>query len=132
MNSSGRFIWFPTSLWPAVATAVLLLAGCKPGSDPPAAHAAPPQVGVVTIHAQPVILTSELPGRTTAYRIADVRPQVNGLVLSRLFTEGDDVTAGQQLYQIDASPYQASLGQCQSGRAEGPRECHLRPPHGRA
>ncbi len=109
MNSSGRFIWFQTSLWPAVTTAVLLLAGCKPGNDPPAVHAAPPQVGVVTIHAQPVILTSELPGRTTAYRIADVRPQVNGLILSRLFTEGDDVTAGQQLYQIDPSPYQASL-----------------------
>jgi membrane fusion protein (multidrug efflux system) len=109
VNSSGRFIWFQTSLWPAVTTAVLLLAGCKPGNDPPAVHAAPPQVGVVTIHAQPVILTSELPGRTTAYRIADVRPQVNGLILSRLFTEGDDVTAGQQLYQIDPSPYQASL-----------------------
>jgi membrane fusion protein (multidrug efflux system) len=92
-----------------VTVAVLLLAGCKPGSDPPAVHAAPPQVGVVTIHAQPVILSSELPGRTTAYRIAEVRPQVNGLILSRLFTEGDDVTAGQQLYQIDPSPYQASL-----------------------
>jgi len=109
VNSIRRFIWFQSSLWSAVTTAVLMLAGCKLGSDPPAVHAAPPQVGVVTIHAQPVILTSELPGRTTAYRIADVRPQVNGLVLSRLFTEGDDVTAGQQLYQIDPAPYQASL-----------------------
>jgi len=109
VNSIRRFIWFQSSLWSAVTTAVLMLAGCKLGSDPPAVHAAPPQVGVVTIHAQPVILTSELPGRTTAYRIAGVRPQVNGLVLSRLFTEGDDVTAGQQLYQIDPAPYQASL-----------------------
>jgi membrane fusion protein (multidrug efflux system) len=109
VNSIRRFIWFQSSLWSALTTAVLMLAGCKLGSDPPAVHAAPPQVGVVTIHAQPVILTSELPGRTTAYRIADVRPQVNGLVLSRLFTEGDDVTAGQQLYQIDPAPYQASL-----------------------
>ena len=84
------------------------LSGCKKqqaARQPPP----PPEVGVVTIHAQPVSLTSELPGRTSAFRSADVRPQVNGLILKRLFTEGDDVKQGQQLYQIDPAPYQAAL-----------------------
>ncbi len=87
---------------------VFALAGCKKqqaARQPPP----PPEVGVVTIHSQPVSLTSELPGRTSAFRAADVRPQVNGLILKRLFTEGDDVKQGQQLYQIDPAPYQAAL-----------------------
>ena len=58
---------------------------------------------------RPVSLTTELPGRVSAYRIAEVRPQVNGVVLKRLFKEGDLVGAGQQLYQIDPAPYQAAL-----------------------
>jgi membrane fusion protein (multidrug efflux system) len=109
MITPGRIAWLLMWPWLTVTTAVLLLAGCKPQSDPPPPHHAPTAVGVVTIHAEPVLLTSELPGRTSAYRIADVRPQVNGLILARLFTEGDDVKAGQQLYQIDPAPYQAAL-----------------------
>src|SRR5580704_18635926 len=84
----------------------LLAAGC-------AKHAAPtppkPAVTVVDLHAGPVSLTTELPGRTSAYRVAEVRPQVNGVVLKRLFKEGDLVAAGQQLYQIDPAPYEATL-----------------------
>jgi membrane fusion protein, multidrug efflux system len=87
----------------------LLLVGCK--DQKAASNAAPPpaRVGVVTIKAQPVPLTTELPGRVNAARIADVRPQVNGVIQKRLFTEGATVQAGQQLYQIDAAPYEAAV-----------------------
>jgi membrane fusion protein (multidrug efflux system) len=69
----------------------------------------PTEVGVVTLQPQSVDITTELPGRTTAARLAEVRPQVNGIILKRLFTEGAEVKAGQQLYQIDPAPYQAAL-----------------------
>jgi membrane fusion protein (multidrug efflux system) len=62
----------------------------------------------MTVQAQAVPITTELPGRVTAYRTADVRPQVNGIILKRLFVEGSEVKAGQQLYQIDPAPYQAA------------------------
>jgi membrane fusion protein (multidrug efflux system) len=65
-------------------------------------------VSVITLQAQSVPITTELPGRVTAYRTADVRPQVNGIILKRLFVEGGEVKAGQQLYQIDSAPYQAT------------------------
>ena len=67
-----------------------------------------PQVGVVVMHPRAAALTAELPGRTAPYRISDVRPQVSGLVLKRLFVEGSEVKLGQPLYQIDAAPYQAT------------------------
>ena len=84
------------------------LAGCDrkpatPQGPPPAA-----QVGVVTLKAQPVTLTTELPGRTTAFLTADVRPQVNGVIIKRIFVEGADVEAGEQLYRIDPATYQAT------------------------
>lgn len=69
----------------------------------------PPQVGFVTVQAQPVTLTTQLPGRTAPYETSDVRPQVNGLILARLFQEGDTVRQGQPLYRIDPSPYQAAV-----------------------
>jgi membrane fusion protein (multidrug efflux system) len=62
----------------------------------------------VTLAPEKVLLTTELPGRTSPYRIAEVRPQVNGIIQKRLFIEGDQVQAGQQLYQIDPAPYQAA------------------------
>jgi membrane fusion protein, multidrug efflux system len=75
---------------------------------------APPQVGVMTVRPQAVSLTTELPGRVVAYRVAEVRPQVNGVVQRRLFKEGSDVRAGQQLYQIDPAPFQANLESAQA------------------
>lgn len=66
-------------------------------------------VGVVTLKSEHFVLTSDLPGRTTAYRVAEVRPQVNGILEKRLFVEGAEVKAGQQLYQIDDDVYQAAL-----------------------
>ncbi|MFJ5298885.1 efflux RND transporter periplasmic adaptor subunit [Pseudomonas sp. NPDC088368] len=86
-----------------------LLSGCSKKEEAAAAAPPPPQVGVVTIQAQPYTLVSDLPGRTTAYRVAEVRPQVNGIILKRQFTEGTDVKAGQQLYQIDPAVYEANL-----------------------
>ncbi len=61
----------------------------------------------MTLRAQTVTLVTELPGRTAPFRVAEVRPQVNGVILKRLFTEGSQVRAGQQLYQIDPAPFQA-------------------------
>lgn len=69
----------------------------------------PAEVGVVTMHTEPVALQNELPGRVSAVRLAQVRARVNGVVLKRLFREGSDVKAGQPLFQIDASSYQASV-----------------------
>lgn len=76
--------------------------------------AGPPPVSVVTVQPQSVTLTTTLPGRTTAYETSEVRPQVNGLVIARLFTEGDTVRKGQALYRIDPQPY---LAQVASARA---------------
>ncbi|OQR29141.1 efflux transporter periplasmic adaptor subunit [Pseudomonas sp. Bc-h] len=97
-----------TVLVTAVALASLL-SGCSKKDEAAAAAPPPPQVGVVTIQPQPYTLVSDLPGRTTAYRVAEVRPQVNGIILKRQFTEGTDVKAGQQLYQIDPAIYEANL-----------------------
>ena len=79
-----------------------------------------PEVATVTVARQQVLLTTELPGRTSPFRIAEIRPQVNGLIQKRLFTEGSDVKAGQELYQIDPAPFQAALDNAKAalGRAE--------------
>jgi membrane fusion protein, multidrug efflux system len=79
-----------------------------------------PEVATVTVARQSVLLTTELPGRTSPFRIAEIRPQVNGLILKRLFTEGADVKEGQELYQIDPAPFQAALDNAKAalGRAE--------------
>lgn len=96
-----------------VALAAISLAAC--GKAPATSSAAPTQrvreVGVVTLKAERVTLTAELSGRTNPFAIAEVRPQISGLVLKRLFNEGANVTAGQALYQIDASTYQAARDQ---------------------
>ncbi|HRL92678.1 MAG TPA: efflux RND transporter periplasmic adaptor subunit [Pseudomonas sp.] len=89
-----------------------LLSACK--EEPATAAAPPPKVGVITLQPQAFALTSELPGRTSAYRVAEVRPQVNGIILKRLFTEGREVKAGQQLYQIDPALYAATLKSAQA------------------
>ncbi len=98
--------------------AAVLLTSCSRTQGPPSA--ALPEVATLTVGRRPVVLTMELPGRTCAYRIAEIRPQVNGLIQKRLFTEGADVEAGQELYQIDPAPFQAALDNAQAalGRAE--------------
>lgn len=79
-----------------------------------------PEVATVTVARQRVLLTTELPGRTSPYLIAEIRPQINGLIQKRLFTEGCDVQVGQELYQIDPAPFQAALDNAKAalGRAE--------------
>lgn len=84
-----------------------LLAGCD-GQDNVQQHAQPPQVSVHIVKSAPLAVTTELPGRTDAFRVAEVRPQVSGIILRRNFTEGSDVKAGQSLYQIDPATYQAA------------------------
>ncbi len=91
------------------AAAVLPLAGCEAtkaatqGAPPPAA-----EVGIVTVSSERVVLTTELPGRTSAHLIAEVRPQVNGILVGRDFAEGSEVKAGSMLYLIDPTQYLAT------------------------
>lgn len=102
-----------------VRTATLvLLAGVLAGCNETTAAAPappPPEVSVVTVQPERLAVTTELPGRTAAYRVSEVRPQVTGIILKRLFVEGGEVKGGQQLYQIDPAPYAATLA---SARAE--------------
>lgn len=96
------------------AAAGFMLAGCGPRGPQGAPQMGAPEVGVVLLKAERVVLTSELPGRTEAYRTADIRPQVNGLILKRSFEEGSLVEAGDLLYQIDPAPYQAVYDQAKA------------------
>jgi len=102
-----------------IVLSVVLPGGCdrRPASAPPQALA---EVATVTVQPQQIMLTTDLPGRTSPYRIAEIRPQVNGLILKRLFTEGSDVQAGQELYQIDPAPFQAALDNAEAalGRSQ--------------
>jgi membrane fusion protein (multidrug efflux system) len=95
--------------WMAVLLALALAPdGCGSGhgqQGPPPT----PEVAVVTIAPQQVELTTELPGRTSPYLVAEIRPQVNGIIKKRQFREGSDVKAGQLLYQIDPAPFQVAL-----------------------
>ena len=108
--------------WGVVLMALLgglLLLGCdRQQQSPPPPPV--PEVATVTVQTQQIVLTTELPGRTSAYRIAEIRPQVNGLIQKRLFTEGFDVHAGQVLYEIDPAHFQAALDNAKAalGKAE--------------
>lgn len=106
--------------WSAVALAALL-AGCSP-SNPVAAGPAggmpPAEVGVVTVTPGDVGLITELPGRLEASRVAQVRSRAAGILQKRLFREGSDVKAGQALFEVDASPYQAALASAQASLAK--------------
>lgn len=94
---------------------VCLLAGCEPET---AVTMPDPVVTVQTLVTQPLALEQSLPGRTVAYMISDVRPQVGGIIQQRLFTEGEDVEAGQVLYQIDAASYQAAHDNAKAALAQ--------------
>jgi len=99
----------PVALFGLIA-GMLVLMGCdKKSPDKVIPTPPPPEVSVLSMTPQSVTLTSELPGRTSPYQIAEVRPQVGGIIQERLFTEGADVKAGQVLYQIDSAPYKAAL-----------------------
>jgi len=107
--------------WSVVLVALLgglLLAGCERRQAPPPPPV--PEVAVATVQPRKVMLATELPGRTAPFRIAEIRPQVSGLILKRMFTEGSDVKTGQALYQIDPAPFQAALDNAKAalGRAE--------------
>lgn len=85
---------------------------------PPAASAPPPTpVGIIVVSERPVTLSAELPGRTSPYETSDVRPQVDGIIRARLFTEGDYVRAGQALYQIDPVTYEARVANARAALA---------------
>jgi len=113
MTALRRSPWVAASL-------VLALAACgdkKPDAQAQAAAAPPPEVAVVTVAAERVAITNELPGRLEATRTAQVRARVPGIVQKRLFTEGSDVKAGDVLFRIDPSSLQASLANAQAARA---------------
>jgi membrane fusion protein (multidrug efflux system) len=103
----------------AAAALAVAAAGCGRKQAPPPPPG-PVEVGVVTLAPTPVTLTNELPGRTSAFRVAEVRARVNGIVLKRMFPEGTDVKQGQPLFLIDPAPYQAALegAKAQLARAE--------------
>ncbi|WP_250450460.1 efflux RND transporter periplasmic adaptor subunit [Caballeronia sp. ATUFL_M2_KS44] len=110
-----RFERVPYQLVSA-ATAAMLLAACgqKQSAPPPQT----PEVGVVTLQPTAVPVTTELPGRTSAYLVAQVRARVDGVVLRREFTEGSIVKAGQRLYKIDPAPYIAQLNNAKASLAK--------------
>jgi membrane fusion protein (multidrug efflux system) len=94
-----------------VVLCLATLASCdRAHKDPPAAL---PDVSILSAHAQDVEVVENAPARTNAFRIAEIRPQVSGVILKRMFQEGSDVREGQQLYQIDPSMYQAALDRAQ-------------------
>ncbi len=100
--------------WRALAVLLVLAAaaavsGCDRGAKAAAPPSGPVEVGVVTLEPTPVTLTRDLPGRTSAFRVAEVRARVNGIVLKRLFAEGSEVKEGQPLFLIDPAPYRATL-----------------------
>ncbi len=106
-----------TSLIKLVAALVFILPlyGCRPAAQ--SAQKAAAEVGVVVVRGQNVLLTKELPGRTAAFRLADITPQASGIVLKRAFEEGSFVKAGDLLYQIDPAPYQAAYDQAKAALA---------------
>ncbi|QOW18554.1 efflux RND transporter periplasmic adaptor subunit [Lysobacter ciconiae] len=104
-RSPRRLVFLPLAL-------AITLAAC--GGEPEAQQRPPTPVTVVTLAPETTTLTRELPGRTTAFQIAEVRPQVSGIVAKRLFQEGSMVKAGQPLYQLDNAAYKASAATAQA------------------
>ncbi len=122
MQSGKNNVAFKWTLASMALSSLLLLSSCESGhGQQPPAQAPVPEVATVTIEPQQVELSTELPGRTSAYLVSEIRPQVNGIIQKRMFKEGSDVKAGDLLYQIDPAPFQvahdsakASLGKAQA------------------
>src|SRR6187402_3752064 len=102
------------SMRSGICTLLLLLAACSAGEQ---GDRPPQQVGFVVVRPAAVPVSVTLAGRTVAYETSEVRPQINGLIRRRLFTEGSYVRAGQPLYQIDASLYRAAVNQAEANLA---------------
>lgn len=113
MKKYGEFIILSSMLLLATGA----LTGCNDKGDEKAAMPTP-QVNVFTVKAAPLAVTTELPGRTDAFRVAEVRPQVSGIILKRNFVEGSDIVAGNSLYQIDSATYQAAWNSAQGSLAK--------------
>jgi membrane fusion protein (multidrug efflux system) len=96
----------------------LLLAACTSSREPGELPRPPIEVSIVTLEANPVLLTTELPGRTLAYETAEVRPQVSGIIVARRFDEGQAVKKGQLLYQIDSRLYRAAVDEARANLAK--------------
>ena len=103
-----------------ILAGMLVMTGCKQkgstGGSPPAKSN--PEVGVVVMKSEPITLTMELSGRISPQMVAEVRPQVGGIIQKRLFTEGGDVKAGEALYQIDPAAYQAAYASAKAALAK--------------
>jgi len=107
--------------WAAIGVllaALLSLNGCQKGKGGEGKSAPMPEVATVVVTARAVELDTELPGRTAAYRVAEIRPQVNGIVVKELVQEGSDVAAGQLLYQIDPAPFKVALESAKASLAK--------------
>ncbi|GKW04043.1 efflux RND transporter periplasmic adaptor subunit [Pectobacterium carotovorum] len=104
----------------------LMLAGCDSGNNQQGgAQQQMPEVGIVTLKTEALNVMTELPGRTNAYRIAEVRPQVGGIILKRNFVEGSDIKAGASLYQIDPATYQASYNSAKGSLAQAQAQAEI-------
>ena len=111
-----NMLWMKPLLIAALLSACgLMLADC--GKKPPP-QMPPPSVGYVVLRTAPITLTSELPGRVSAFESSDVRPQINGIILRREFVEGSLVHTGQVLYEIEDSPYRAAVLSAQGQLAQ--------------
>ncbi|HFT7810693.1 TPA: efflux RND transporter periplasmic adaptor subunit [Klebsiella aerogenes] len=105
------------SLLSSLIISTVLLTGCDNSGNQQAQPQAP-QVSVHVVHSEPLSVTTELPGRTSAFRVAEVRPQVSGIILKRNFVEGSDIKAGESLYQIDPATYQAAWNSAKGDEAK--------------
>ncbi|KHN54030.1 efflux RND transporter periplasmic adaptor subunit [Pectobacterium fontis] len=104
----------------------LLLAGCDDNTKQQGgAQQRMPEVGIVTLKTEALNVMTELPGRTSAYRIAEVRPQVGGIILKRNFVEGSDIKAGASLYQIDPATYQANYNSAKGSLAQAQAQAEI-------
>ena len=101
----------------ALICSAAFVAGCNQSSTG-APKAQAPEVGVFTVESKPLAITTELPGRTSAYQVAEVRPQVGGVIQKRLFVEGANVQAGTSLYQIDPASYEAAVNSAKATLAK--------------
>lgn len=104
---------------PLLCLGLLSLAACGKGKEQGPAQMPPPEVGVVKAQPQSTPLTKDLVGRVSAYRSADVRARVSGVLLKRVYQEGTDVKQGQVLFEIDPAVYQAALNSAQANLAAG-------------